>query len=142
MNIKTEAVQQRRCPSTLRLNFGLGAALLLTGVQIHGSGLVLGAVGGGVVPVRLPIVVDGEQGEQDDGDNLQGQGQDGELEPHVGGVGRHPAAGVAYLALGSHTLTHTQRHAHTQAARLVSLFAFVFSSLVPCGGREEADAWF
>lgn len=60
---------------------------------------MLGVIGAGVVRVWLPIAVDGEQGEQDDGDNLQSQGQDGELEPHVGGVSRHPVTSVAFFSL-------------------------------------------
>lgn len=43
--------------------------------------------------MTFPIIVDGEQRVQDDGDNLQNQGQDGELQPHVGGVHRHPQSG-------------------------------------------------
>lgn len=41
----------------------------------------------------LPVVIDHKHREQDDGNNLQNQGQNGELEPHVGGVRRHPESG-------------------------------------------------
>lgn len=51
---------------------------------------VVGAVGAVGAVGTFPIIVDGEQRVQDDGDNLQNQGQDGELQPHVGGVRRHP----------------------------------------------------
>lgn len=46
----------------------------------------------------FPIIVDNKQSEEDDGDNLQSQGHNGELEPHVGGVGRHPETSAAYLS--------------------------------------------
>lgn len=100
-----------------------------------------------MVPVRLPVIVDDEQGEQDDGDNLQGQGQDGELEPHVGGVGRHPATGVG-LSLAP--LTRTRSLPRLPPFLLVFsrffffflFFLVFFSSLAPCGGRDEGDAWF
>lgn len=98
----------------------------LTGVQSQGSFfLLLGAIGVSVaVPVRLPVVVDDEQGEQDDGDNLQGQGQDGELEPHVGGVGRHPATGVG-LSLAP--LTRTLSLPRLPPFLLVFSLSFIFS---------------
>lgn len=53
----------------------------------------------------FPIIVDNKQSEEDDGDNLQSQGHNGELEPHVGGVGRHPETSGAYLSLSdTHSL--------------------------------------
>ena len=62
-------------------------------VEAHGvlrRGVRGGVAGLRVVAVALAIVVLREQGEQDDGDNLQAQRQDGELYPHGGGVRRHP----------------------------------------------------
>lgn len=48
--------------------------------------------------VVFPIIVDHKHRIQDDGEHLQNQGQDGELQPHVGGVSRHPQTNSAYLS--------------------------------------------
>lgn len=61
-------------------------------------------IGGLVVPVAFPIIVDDKYSKQDDGDNLQSQGHDGELQPHVGSVCRHPENNTGYL---SQSDTHT-----------------------------------
>lgn len=66
----------------------------LTGIEIHGRpflGVITGVRVVRVVRVAagFPIVVHHKHSKQDDGEELQGQGQDGELQPHVGGVGRH-----------------------------------------------------
>lgn len=85
----------------------------------------------------FPIIVDNKQSEEDDGDNLQSQGHDGELEPHVGRVGRHPETSAAYFS-PSHT------HSLPVYPLCASCFCFfVFLSRVaPCEGREESDVWF
>lgn len=54
---------------------------------------MMGIIAGWVVAVAVTgfaIVVDRKHSKQYDGDNLQKQGHDGELEPHVGSVCRHP----------------------------------------------------
>lgn len=43
-----------------------------------------------MVVITFPIIIVHKHCKQDDGDNLQNQGHDGELHPHVGGVRRHP----------------------------------------------------
>lgn len=85
----------------------------------------------------FPIIVDGKQSEEDDGDNLQSQGHNGELEPHVGGVGRHPETSAAYLSASE---THSLA-VYPLFASCVFWFCFL-SRVVPCEGREESDVWF
>lgn len=93
-----------------------------------------------VVLGRLAVVVDDEQGKQDDGDNLQGQGQDGELEPHVGGVGRHPSTGVS-LSLAPLALSAPFFCSSCLSSFFPFCFCF-FQAFAPCGGRDEGDARF
>lgn len=73
-----------------------GSPMRLTGVELHRI-LFMGVIGGGAVPVpvTLPIIVSNKNCKQDDGDNLQSQGHNGELQPHVGGVRRHPETNSA-----------------------------------------------
>lgn len=68
----------------------------LTGIEIHGR-LFLGVITGVRVAAGFPIIVHHKHSKQDDGEKLQGQGHDGELQPHVGGVGRH--LGLVLLSL-------------------------------------------
>lgn len=73
---------------------------------------MLSLIGGCGVPVPVtftfPVIIDHEHTIQDDGDNLQTQGHDGELEPHVGGVRRHPETNSGYLSQSdTDTLTHS-----------------------------------
>lgn len=49
------------------------------------------------MPVTFAIIVDRKHRKQYDGDNLQSQGYNGELEPHVGGICRHPETNSGYL---------------------------------------------
>lgn len=58
------------------------------------------------MPMTFPVIIDSKYSEKNDGDNLQNQGNDGELKPHVGGVGRHPEGNTGYL---SQTDTHGLR---------------------------------
>lgn len=58
------------------------------------------------MPMTFPVIIGHKHSKQDDGDNLQDQGQDGELQPHVGGVRRHPESNSGYLSQ-SDTHTHT-----------------------------------
>lgn len=55
----------------------------------------------------FPVIVDHKHGEQDDGNKLQGQGHDGELQPHVGGVGRHLRPLLVISGRHTRTQTHT-----------------------------------
>lgn len=59
----------------------------LTGIEIHGR--PLGVITGVRVAAGFPIIVHHKHSKEDDGEKLQGQGHNGELQPHVGGVGRH-----------------------------------------------------
>lgn len=65
----------------------------LTGVELHRIG---GMIRVGIMSVTFPIIIGHKHSVQNDGDNLQNQGQDGELQPHVGGIRRHP--GSSYLS--------------------------------------------
>lgn len=80
----------------------------LTGVEIHGF-LLLGVISGVRVAAVFPIIVHHKHSKQDDGNKLQNQGQDGELQPHVGGVGRH----LVLVISGRLTHTHTHSRAHS-----------------------------
>lgn len=62
----------------------------LTGIEVHRLFCVRRGIGLSIVSVTFAIIIGAEHCKQNDGDNLQSQGQDGELEPHVGGVRRHP----------------------------------------------------
>lgn len=70
----------------------------LTGVEIHGHGFMMCPIGVCVVPMTFPVVIDNKYSKQDDGDNLQSQSNDGELKPHVGGIGRHTQGNTGYLS--------------------------------------------
>lgn len=61
------------------------------------------------VPVTFPVIIVHKDSKQDDGDNLQNQGHDGELQPHVGGVCWHPDETLVI----SNSLTHTYTHTHS-----------------------------
>lgn len=54
---------------------------------------MVGCVAVWVVPVTFPIIIGHKHSKQDDDDNLQSQGYNGKLHPHVGGVRRHPETG-------------------------------------------------
>lgn len=51
-----------------------------------------------LVPVTFPVIIVHKDSKQDDGDNLQNQGHDWELHPHVGGVCWHPETNSSYLS--------------------------------------------
>lgn len=82
----------------------------LTGIEIHGSDLQ-GVIAGVRIAAVFAIIVHHKHTKQDDGNNLQSQGQYWELQPHVGGVGRHLR--LVLVISGRLTLTHTHTHART-----------------------------
>lgn len=76
-------------------------------------------IGGRFVPMTFPVIVDNKYSKQDDGDNLQSQGHDGELQPHAGGVRRHPETNTGYLKQSD---THTHTHPHSACLALPRSF--------------------
>lgn len=109
----------------------------LTGVEIHWRLFMVSLVAVRVVTVTFPVIVDHEHSKQDDGDNLQNQGQDGELHPHVGGICRHPETSFCYL---SQSVTHTHIHTHQLCLSIPPYQSFL--GVVLCEGREESVVWF
>lgn len=72
--------------------------------------------------MTFPVIIDSKKTKKDDGDNLQKQGNNGELNPHVSGVGRHPKDNTGYLAQTP-----------------IKVFFF---RVVLCRAREESGVWF
>ncbi|KAG9344635.1 hypothetical protein JZ751_010320 [Albula glossodonta] len=72
------------------------APALLTGVKPEVLGhAVLRAIGmRAAMAVVMSIIIDYKNCKEDDRDDLQCKGQDGELEPHVGGVCWHGSEAV------------------------------------------------
>lgn len=109
-------------------------AVRLTWVEIHGRLFMMSFIGGLMVPVAFPIIIDGKYSKQDDGDNLQSQGHDGELQPHVGSVCRHPENNTAYLS---------QSDTHTHPICLSGPLGGLFFERLCCvkGGKKVASGF-
>lgn len=97
----------------------------------------MGLIGVCIMPMTFPIIIDHKQCKEDDGDYLQNQGHDGELQPHVGGVRRHPRTDSAYLLQPD---THT--HAHALTLPVCAIYLSLFKGLCCVkGGRKVVSGF-